>query len=316
MQLFQGLSQIISNRPTVLTIGAFDGVHLGHERLIRSTVESAQANGLRSGLVTFFPHPRVVLGCAEPFYLTSNSEKFARMEQLGLDFVVLVTFTTEMAKWSAAEFVATLAGHLNIREMHVGYDFALGSQREGNATCLRSIGIERGYSVHVPERVLLNGLPVSSSRIRAALQAGDIHLANACLGRPFRAGGRVLSTWRDHTRDELVVRLASDTDHAKPYAGTYSCRAQFAGATASHQATVEIGAWSGFDMSRHTLQVYLPGFRGDVYGHSMTLDLIDRERAEVHKNVPWPMIPVPYCPLGAGPRLAPAAAIVDESQIR
>ncbi len=289
MQIFQDLSQITSEHPTVLTIGTFDGVHIGHERLIRSTVESAQKNGLRSALVTFFPHPRVVLGRAEPFYLTSNAEKFARMERLGLDRVVAVTFTLEMAQCSAAQFVAMLVGNLGMREMNIGYDFALGNHRDGDIKCLRAMGIERGFTVRVVEPVQLNGLSVSSSRIRTALQTGDIRQANACLGRPFRMSGQVLSTWHDRARDELVVTLASDRDHAIPCLGAYACHAQIDGTAASHRAVVEIGTWSCSDMGKHTLLVHLPDLAGEVYGHSMTLDLIERERPDDEGMVSLPV---------------------------
>src|SRR5512136_2570076 len=168
MQVFSNLQSPISNTPTVLTIGAFDGVHLGHQHLIRSVVESAQAGQRRSALVTFFPHPSVVLGRAEPFYLTSNEEKLEQLEQLGLDLAVIVEFTTETTHIRAAEFVNLLIENLSMREMRIGHDFALGYKREGNAAFLRAMGIERGYSVRMIEPVLLDGQPVSSSRIRTA----------------------------------------------------------------------------------------------------------------------------------------------------
>lgn len=308
MQIFQDLSQITSDSLTVLTIGAFDGVHLGHERLIRSTVESAREKGHSSALVTFFPHPRVALGRAEPFYLTSNAERFARMERLGLDCVVVVKFTLETAQLSAAQFVAKLVAHLGMREMHIGYDFALGSHREGNASCLRALGVELGYTVRVCQPVQLDGLPISSTRIRAALQAGDICKANACLGRPFRVSGQILDTWRDRARGERVVMLGSDREHAIPSAGTFACRAQINGAS-THQAMVEIGRSSCFDTGKRELLVHLRDFDRDVYEHSMTLDLIEGARLNVKSHV---QLPVTKRPLSIGLVSAPAAIGMKE----
>src|SRR5512136_644547 len=173
MQVFHNLSTLISRRPTVLTIGAFDGVHLGHRHLIKSAVESAQATGSQSALVTFFPHPSVVLGRAAPFYLTSNEEKLALLEPLGLDDVVVVEFTPETAQIRAARFVNLLVENLRMREMWIGHDFALGYKREGDAAFLHAMGAERGYTVRVVEPLMLENKPVSSSRVREALRAGD-----------------------------------------------------------------------------------------------------------------------------------------------
>lgn len=308
MQIFRDLAQITSEYSTMLTIGAFDGVHLGHERLIRSTVESARENGLSSALVTFFPHPRVALGRAEPFYLTSNAERFERMERLGLDCVVVVNFTLETARLSAAQFVAELVGNLGMRELHIGYDFALGSQREGDATCLRALGVELGYGVRVCQPVQLDGLPISSSRIRAALRAGDIRQANACLGRPFRVSGQILNAWHDPARGELVAVLGSDQEHAMPSTGTYSCRAQIHGVPATHRAVLETGISSGFDTGKRELLVHLRDFDGEVNGHSMTLDLIEGARLDVKRHVPGSPT---YRPLRMGLGSTPAAMVME-----
>src|SRR5512136_2342842 len=121
MQVLHDLSAFISRQPTVLTIGAFDGIHLGHRHLISSAVESARATASQSALVTFFPHPSVVLGRAAPFYLTSNEEKLALLEPLGLDVVVVIEFTPETAQIRAARFVDLLAENLRMREMWIGH---------------------------------------------------------------------------------------------------------------------------------------------------------------------------------------------------
>src|SRR5512137_1371197 len=217
MQVFHNLAIPISQSPTVLTIGAFDGVHLGHQQLIRSVVESARASNRRAALVTFFPSPSIVLGRATPFYLTSNEEKLAELERLGLDVVVIIEFTPETAQIRAAQFVNLLAENLRMREMWIGHDFALGYKREGNAAFLHAMGAERGYAVHVVEPLMLENKPVSSSRVREALRAGDVRQANACLGRPFQLNGTIVrGAQRGRRAGVPTANLAVWAEHAIP----------------------------------------------------------------------------------------------------
>jgi riboflavin kinase/FMN adenylyltransferase len=279
MQVFHNLSQLVSEQPTVLTIGAFDGVHLGHQHLIRSVIESAQARGDRPALVTFFPHPSVVLGRAEPFYLTSNEEKLEQLERLGLDVVVVVEFTQETAHTRAVQFVNLLIENLHMREMWIGHDFALGYKREGNMLFLQAMGVERGYSVHTLEPVLLENQPVSSSRIRQALQAGDMQQVNACLGRLFQLRGQVVQgAQRGHRLGVPTANLAVWADHAIPRNGIYACRAHVGGVM--YDAVTNIGTRPTFDNGAHTIEAHLLDFDGDLYGQIMTLDLIAFQRPE------------------------------------
>jgi len=279
MQVFSSLQSPISNTPTVLTIGAFDGVHLGHQHLIRSVVESARTGHSRSALVTFFPHPSVVLGRAEPFYLTSNEEKLEQFERLGLDLAVIVEFTTETTHIRAAEFVNLLIENLSMREMWIGHDFALGYKREGDKAFLQAMGVERGYSVHTVEPVLLEDQPVSSSRIREALRAGDMRQVNACLNRPFRVHGRVVKgAQRGHKLGVPTANLAVWADHAIPRNGIYACRAHVGGMV--YDAVTNIGTRPTFDNGARTVEAHLLDFDDDLYGQTMALDLIEFQRPE------------------------------------
>lgn len=283
MQIFRTLFQPISESSTVLTLGAFDGVHLGHQRLIRSVVESARASGQRAALVTFFPHPSVVMGRAEPFYLTANEEKLAQLELLGLDLVVVVEFTLEMAQIRAAQFVDLLVGNLRMREMWIGPDFALGYQREGDPAFLQAMGAERGYAFHQAEPVMLDGQPVSSSRIRQALRAGDMRQANACLGRPFQVSGVIVQgARRGHKLGFPTANLAVWTEHAVPRNGIYACRAHVCGAT--YDAVTNIGTRPTFDHGARTIEAHLLDFDGDIYGQTIKLDLIEYQRPEIKYN--------------------------------
>jgi riboflavin kinase/FMN adenylyltransferase len=282
MQVFHNLAIPITQSPTVLTIGAFDGIHLGHQQLIRSVVESARASNRRAALVTFSPLPSVVLGHATPFYLTSNEEKLAELERLGLDVVVIVEFTLETAQIRAAQFVNLLIENLQMREMWIGHDFALGYKREGNAEFLRAMGAERGYTIHSLEPVVLDGQPVSSSRVRDALRAGDIPQANACLGRPFQLGGVVVQgAHRGRRLGVPTANLSVWAEHAVPANGIYACRAHLEGANALRNAVINIGTRPTFDNGARTIEAHLLDFDADLYGQTMALDFIAYQRPEL-----------------------------------
>jgi riboflavin kinase/FMN adenylyltransferase len=280
MHVLYTLSTSISQHSTVLAIGAFDGVHVGHRHLIRSVVESAQAKGCQSALVTFFPHPSVVLGRAAPFYLTSNEEKLAQLEPLGLDSVVVVEFTPQTAQIRAAQFVGLLTENLHMREMWIGHDFALGYKREGNVAFLQALGAERDYAVRAVEPVMLDGQPVSSSRIREALRAGDVRQANACLGRPFRLSGTIVrGAQRGRKLGVPTSNLAVWADHAIPANGIYACRAHVGGTI--YNAVTNIGTRPTFDDGLRAIEAHLLDFDGDLYGQTMALDIIEYQRPEL-----------------------------------
>lgn len=176
-----------------ITIGAFDGVHRGHQKLIGELARAAQASGMMSVVVTFHPHPAVVLrGIETPYYLTSPDERARLFGLLGIDWVVTLPFTREMAQESASSFVARLHTTLGLRELWVGYDFALGRGREGDIPFLRRLGAELGYTVHVTTPVLVDNQSVSSSQVRALVAEGDVRSAAGLLGRHYGFTGLVV----------------------------------------------------------------------------------------------------------------------------
>jgi riboflavin kinase / FMN adenylyltransferase len=240
-------------------MGMFDGVHLGHQALINSVVRAAQAKGFVSALVTFFPHPSVVLQHATPFYITSKAEKLAELERLGLDQVVMIEFTPEIAQIRAAQFANLLVEHLNMREMWTGYDFAMGYQREGDAVFLQQVGVELGFSTHtITEPVMISGKPVSSRRIRAALKAGDIHTVNTCLGRRFRLFGFGLNNaLYDHHHAILSADLLVFTEQAIPGSGTYACQAWIAQESCWRHAVLDLNKPCGSNSGRKYFKIYI-----------------------------------------------------------
>ncbi len=185
MQHLQSFDEIRHPVPTVCTIGAFDGVHLGHQRLIRAVVADARARQAHAAVITFFPHPRVVLGKAPARYLTLPDEKAAQIAALGVDILVVLAFTVQMAQMTALAFVQQMVASLRPLSLWVGPDFALGHCRQGNVAYLTELGHALGFEVRTMDKLSLGDGVISSTRIREALARGDLGDANRCLGRPF-----------------------------------------------------------------------------------------------------------------------------------
>jgi riboflavin kinase/FMN adenylyltransferase len=185
MQLFHSFEEITQPVAAVCTVGTFDGVHLGHQQLINSVVHDAKTRSVQSAIVTFFPHPRIVLGRAPAKYLTLPSEKADAMAALGVDIMVQLAFSQAMVQTPAAQFVDWMVDHLGMRSLWIGHDFALGHKRQGNAAYLQDAGRQRGFDVNVITELNLGRDVISSTRIRDALAKGDVRDASLCLGRPF-----------------------------------------------------------------------------------------------------------------------------------
>ncbi len=191
MQHVYDLADAKPDRRTIVAVGMFDGVHKGHQFLVRQLVEKAQRLDCIPAVLTFFPHPDVVLGRAsERYYLTTPEQRASLLGELGVDIVVTHPFNDAVRQIRAADFVDRLITHLNLGELWVGPDFALGYKREGNVEFLRA----QGLVVEVVELVSQddNGTTINSSTIRAALQSGKVDQAAEWLGRPYRLAGEVI----------------------------------------------------------------------------------------------------------------------------
>ncbi|MDY7042025.1 MAG: bifunctional riboflavin kinase/FMN adenylyltransferase, partial [Chloroflexota bacterium] len=230
MLVIDDLTQVDLAQETVLTIGTFDGVHRGHNYLIRQLVNAAHKSGRLAGLITFYPHPGTVLTRRPPFYLTTPGEKIALLEQLQLDLVTILRFDREMAKTSAADFTTLLRRHLHMVELWVGQDFALGKDREGDVPTLRRLGTELGFTVRVIEPLCKDGEPISSTRIRKLLSRGDVREATLLLRRyPSLAGQVVADPKRERRSGVLTFKLQVRAERAIPAEGVYAAYAALGG---------------------------------------------------------------------------------------
>jgi riboflavin kinase/FMN adenylyltransferase len=283
MQHVTSLEDLQLSRPACLTIGAFDGVHRGHQALIGEMAQRAHAAERAAVVVTFYPHPSVVLRGRRPsFYLTTPDEKAEYLAALGVDALVTHPFNQEVANVRAADFVARLIGHAGLRELWCGADFALGHNREGTVDFLRAEGERRGFTVHVAQAVQFDGEVISSTRIRQALRDGAVEQAARYLGRPFRLTGQVVEgAKRGRTIGIPTANLNVSEEHATPATGVYACRAPYQGQ--SHLAVTNIGFRPTFDQAepRPTVETHILDFSADLYGQALTLEFIARLRPEM-----------------------------------
>jgi riboflavin kinase/FMN adenylyltransferase len=275
------LAGLQPGQPALLTIGSFDGLHLGHQSLIRGLVAAARAQDYQAVVVTFHPHPSFVLRGPRPaFYLTTSEDKAALFDALGVDLLITHPFTPEVAQLSAAQFVDRLTTALDFREIWAGADFAFGHNREGNLAWLR----QHGYAVHAAEPLIADGAVISSSRIRRALAEGDLAQANACLGRPFQVSGVVVDgNKRGRTIGIPTANLQLDADRAFPARGVYACRTWVAGRP--FQAVTNIGVRPTFGGDvQPTIETHLLDLDADLYGQILRVDFVTRLRAEQKFN--------------------------------
>lgn len=265
-----------------LTIGSFDGVHLGHQEIIRSLTAGAHSEGAPAVVLTFYPHPAVVLGKRQdPFYLTSPEERAALLGQLGVDIIVTHPFNTQLAGTSAWDFVKMLKERLGLRRLLAGQDFALGRGREGNIPSLQKIGLELDFVVQVVSSIKAGEQSVSSSLIRTALGAGDVEQAQRLLGRPYQIRGEVIhGDGRGRTLGIPTANLDIWAARALPKAGVYACQAHVG--QASWGAVTNVGVRPTFEIQpvRPRVEAHLLNFDRNLYGEQIRLEFIARLRDE------------------------------------
>lgn len=281
MRHFQSLEGV-QLQDTWLTIGTFDGVHRGHQEIVRNLVSEAHADGSQAVVLTFYPHPAVVIGKRQnPSYLTTPEERANLLGDLGVDVVITFPFTPPVSKISAQEFITMLRHHLGMQHLLVGPDFALGHNRIGNIHYLSEIGKSLGFTVSTIIPFELKGQIVSSSRIRAALRDGDLALVNNLLGRPYFVKGQVVpGDGRGHTIGIPTANLSLWIERALPKSGVYVTQGLINGD--SYGAVTNIGTRPTFASDHERLQVeaHLLDFDEQIYGLEVRLDFISHLRDE------------------------------------
>lgn len=278
------LSELPDPAPTFVAIGSFDGVHRGHQAVVQGMVQAARKAGVRTAVLTFFPHPqRVLRNLAGPYYLSTLADRVAWLGELGVDVVITHPFNEEVRHTRAADFVTQLCDSLEMRQLWGGH-FALGYKREGDIPFLRALGQEKGYTVElVDAMVMWQKERVSSSRIRGHLQNGEIEAANGCLGRPYRLRGLVVhGNQRGRTIGFPTANLDGWPEQIIPANGVYSTTTWVG--TEQYKAATNVGVRPTVDGTRLTVEAHLLDFDGDLYDQELCLEFISRIRPEKKFN--------------------------------
>jgi riboflavin kinase/FMN adenylyltransferase len=280
MGVKEELAKYKPEKDTLLTIGVFDGVHLGHKHLISELKERARKQNLMSGVVTFRRHPQDVLSPKTRLpYLTDLEQRVNLLKNEGVEVVVTLSFTPELAKLGVREFVSLLKEYLRMRGLVVGPDFALGRNRGGDVNTLRTLGKEINFSVAVVSLVMINGGVVSSTAIRKALADGNMKKVHNLIGRLFSLHGRVVSgTGRGRELGFPTANLGVSPGQALPADGVYATRAYISDKT--YQSVTSIGTRPTFDGKERVVEVYILDYNGNLYGQELKIDVVERLRGE------------------------------------
>jgi riboflavin kinase/FMN adenylyltransferase len=280
MRVIRDLSQASVERETVLTIGAFDGLHLGHQSLLRRLMRSAQEANRLSGVVTFDPPPRMVLAPdSNLICLTTTEDKIELLQAWGLDLLVIVPFTLEVARTSARDFVWPLRDRLRMAELWVGWNFALGRGREGDAPALTKLGQEMGFVVRVVKPVREGGAAISSTQIRNLLGAGRVREVAEMLGRYYQIGGRVVpGVGQERHVGYPTANLNVPQVCTLLGSGIYAAYA--IAQDKRYPAVANIGTRPTFGEGSPTVEVHLLDFAGELQGEWVRVQFVERLRDE------------------------------------
>ena len=277
----QELQNSVTDGEHALSIGVFDGVHRGHQMLIERMVTEASARDLTAGIVTFHPHPvSVVQPDVKITYLESLERRVEMLRDLGTDFVAVLQFTSELQQVSAFDFSRLLVEEARMRLLVVGDDFRFGRGGEGNIEVLTEIGSELGFEVIAVPLLDDGSTPVSSTRVRDALQAGEMESVSELLGHPFLLRGPVLhGDERGRQIGFPTLNIGVSADRWLPPNGVYVTKA-FVGDRVFNACT-NIGVRPTFAGDQKLLvETHLLDFEGDLYGELVTIELVHRLRAE------------------------------------
>jgi len=281
MDIFHGIEGAGIRRPTVLTLGVFDGLHLGHQAIVRTVVERALLIGATPTLITFDPHPRQVLKpeTAPPLLQTFN-QKMEGLRGLGIEQVIVLEFNRQLAALPAEEFVRQyVVDGLQAHEVYLGKGFAFGHNRQGNIELLQVLSRQLGfYAAEVPE-VRLRGHRISSTMVRMLLKAGRVNVARRMLGRPYGVEGRVVRG------DERGRTIGFPTANLRPANRVIPRRGVYVTATLIdghwRRSVTNVGVRPTFDGVRRTVEAYLLDFGdGDLYGDVVRVRFLHRLRSE------------------------------------
>lgn len=281
MKVHSGFSEWQLSVRTAVSLGNFDGVHIGHQTILRKTRELAQSSGLPAVAVTFDPVPKKILqpGTAPPLIQTLH-QRLASLEDIGMDHTIVVPFSDEFARKTPQQFVFEfLINKLNVKFFVVGENFAFGHQKQGDLSLLKKLGSAHDFEVEGVPEVFLGEIRVSSSQIRDFILKGKMEEAARFLGTPFALAGRVVEG--EHLGGKLGIPTANlhYENEIVPAKGVYVCRAKVR--DQEYCAATNIGIRPTFHGKTLTVEAHLLDFDGDLYGSEMELQFYRKLRDEM-----------------------------------
>lgn len=281
MKIFHGTENANIARPTVLTLGVFDGLHLGHQEIMRKVVERARAVDAVATAITFDPHPRALLyPDSAPPMLQTLDQRLANLEVLGIEQTIVIPFTREFSGQPAENFLADIIyDRLQAREVYLGKGFAFGKDRGGNIELLRVMSEKLGFIADEVEEVQLRGMRISSSKIRKLLAEGYVNLARRLLGRPYGVEGVIIrGNRRGHTIGFPTANLKPQ-NRVIPKFGVYATATLIDGSW--RKSITNIGVRPTFESDADpSIETYVFDFDGDLYGDVLRVRFLHRIRDE------------------------------------
>lgn len=281
MKIFHGTENANIARPTVLTLGVFDGLHIGHQRIMETVVVRAKAAGAVPTAITFDPHPRAVLHPeTAPPLLQTLDQRLSNFEVLGIEQAIVIPFTTEFSQQPAENFLSDIIrDRLHAKEVYLGKGFAFGKDRGGNIELLRQKSAELGFVADEVDEVQLRGIRVSSSAIRRLLGEGKVNLARRMLGRPYGVEGVIIrGDRRGHTIGFPTANLKPH-NRVIPRFGVYATATLIDGKW--RKSITNIGVRPTFESDADpSIETYVFDFDGDLYGDVLRVRFLHRIRDE------------------------------------
>ncbi len=280
MQIVKGLEKYVSNKKSIVTLGTFDGVHIGHQKIIKKLLK--KSNTVTSVLLTFFPHPRMVLQDANDLKLLNTiTEKASLLEKLGLETLIIQPFTKEFSRLTAVEFVRNvLVNKLNIDTLIIGYDHRFGKNREGTFENLQELAELYDFKLKKIEAKEIKDVAISSTKIRKALQNGEIEKANTYLGYNYILTGKVVhgkglgKRWNYPTSNIQI----SENYKLIPKTGVYIVSTIID--KTLYYGIMNIGFRPTLQGKNQTIEVHILDFNQDIYNKMIQVKLIKRLRNE------------------------------------
>jgi riboflavin kinase/FMN adenylyltransferase len=287
MKIIRNIDYITQEyRDSNVTIGNFDGIHLGHQEILKKTVKESKEANRKSIVITFDPHPKKVIHPERrPFFLLNTlEEKLNLIESFDIDIVILISFTTAFSKTTAEEFVRNILwDKLHLNKLFIGYDYAFGKNKVGNASFLRTFGEKLGFQVEEIGAVMIDDTIVSSTNARLSILKGDVRGTSRMLARPYNMSGNVVKGFRRGT--EIGFPTANiESEKVIPAEGVYAIIAEVEGNR--YQGVINIGYNPTFGNEELSMEVHLLDFQGDIYEKTIDIQFIDRLRDETKFDSP------------------------------